>query len=134
MKYLPLARKICQFSTLALFCALPFLASLGFAGVSGTFFSLDFFGAPFADPASATQALGQGLWEGTLPLAALFIGAGLSLALAFFLGRVFCGWLCPYGLLSELAAGRRKSWPRARRAKPLSSSARLSCRPFWAIH
>ena len=27
----------------------------------------------------------------------------LSLLLAFFLGRIFCGWICPYGFFSELA-------------------------------
>ncbi len=30
------------------------------------------------------------------------MGAGLVLAIAFIMGTIFCSWICPFGLLSEL--------------------------------
>lgn len=117
MKYLSIIRKIVQLSALAFFCCLPFLASLGFSGISGSLFSLDFFGIPFADPASAAQVAGQSAWLGKMPSLMIFAGAGLSLLLAFFLGRVFCGWLCPYGLFAEFAARGKKVWKHGRRMR-----------------
>lgn len=89
---------------LALFCALPWLNAAGLHGVAGSLFALDIFGWPFGDPVALVQVSASGDW----PPFRLFWGAGCSLLLAFFLGRVFCGWLCPYGLLSEAvaAAGR----------------------------
>lgn len=110
MKHLALLRKICQISVLTLFCALPFLATLDFTLIKGSLFSLDFFNLPFADPASAMQTLAQGALQDSFPLDTLLIGAFFSLLVAFFLGRIFCGWICPYGLFSELFAKRKKAW------------------------
>lgn len=117
MKYLPILRKTVQLAVITLFCALPFLAALDFAGISGSLFSLNFFGVPFADPASTLQISGQALGSGIMPLTEVLIGAGLSLVLALFMGRIFCGWLCPYGLLSELVYRHKKPWKYARRLK-----------------
>ncbi len=33
----------------------------------------------------------------------MFLGAAVVLFIALLLGTIFCGWICPYGLLSELA-------------------------------
>lgn len=117
MKYLPIVRKIVQLSVIVLFCGLPFLASLGFSGISGSLFSLDFFGVPFADPASTLQIAGQALLAGTSPLIMVLIGASLSLLLAFFMGRIFCGWFCPYGFFSEFAYRHKKNWKSAAKIK-----------------
>lgn len=119
MKYLPIIRKICQLSVLTLFCALPFLAALGFSGMSGTLFSFDLFGLPFADPASTLQVLGQSGMENMLPLATVLLGAAFSLILAFFMGRIFCGWICPYGFFSELVGTRKKVWKNANKLKAI---------------
>ncbi|MDE5833719.1 MAG: 4Fe-4S binding protein [Desulfovibrio sp.] len=117
MKYLPVIRKICQLSVLALFCALPFLAAIDFSFVKGSLFSLDIFGVPFADPSSTLQTAGQAAASGVFPAISIFIGAGLSLLLAFFLGRVFCGWICPYGLVSGLVARKGKVLKGAKRVR-----------------
>lgn len=117
MNYLPLIRKIIQLAVLTLFCALPFLTSLDFAGISGSLFSLDFFGIPFADPASTLQITAQAMLEGVFPLSAVLIGAASSLLLALIMGRIFCGWICPYGLLSEFAWRHKKNWKHANRIK-----------------
>ena len=86
--------------------------------MSGSFFALDLLGIPFADPVGAAQIAAMGF----LPAGRLMAGALLSLGFALLLGRVFCSWVCPYGLLSELVYTLR--WRR--------SGARLVVRQaFW---
>lgn len=102
-------RRPVQWAMLALFAALPWLNRKGFHGVSGTLFSLEAWGLPLADPLAAAQVLAAG----ALPGARLLLGGLLVLAVAVVLGRVFCSWGCPYGLLSELVHARSKSGPRA---------------------
>ncbi len=92
-------RRPAQILALCAVCALPWLNAHGWNAVSGDFFALNLAGAPFADPLSALQLLAAGM----LPGARLWTGALLALLLALLLGRVFCSWVCPYGLLSELA-------------------------------
>lgn len=79
-------------------CLLPWLNAAGWREISGSFFALDLGGIPFADPVAAAQLAAMG----SLPAARLLGGAALSLVAALLLGRVFCSWICPYGLLSEL--------------------------------
>lgn len=102
---LPFLRHLSRLGVVTVFCVLPWLNAAGVHGISGSLFALDVFGWPFGDPAALLQAL----TTGERPASRLLLGAGCSLALAFFLGRVFCGWICPYGLLSEgMAAFRMK--------------------------
>ncbi len=126
MKYLPIIRKICQLSILALFCALPFLTAIGFTGLGGSLFSFDLFGVPFSDPASTMQIMGQGAMENTWPLVTVLLGAAFSLLLAFFMGRIFCGWICPYGLFSEFLGKRKRVWRYADKLKALVFIAALT--------
>ena len=111
-------RRAAQLLVVAGLCALPWGNAAGWRGVSGSFFALDFLGMPFADPVGAAQVAAMGF----LPAGRLLGGALLSLGLALLLGRVFCSWACPYGLLSELVYSLR--WRR--------SGARLVVRQaFW---
>lgn len=96
--YSQAARGCVQCLVLACLCLLPWAHSVGWAGVSGSFFALDVYGLPFADPLS----LGQTLLQGSISAPTLWWGAGVTLLIAVLLGRVFCGWICPYGLASEL--------------------------------
>lgn len=103
MKWLLPTRRLCQLLIILLFCLLPWLNFNGFYGASGSLFSFDFFGIPFADPASALQTLAGSL---SLPIALdwrFLFGSLLALLAAFCFGRVFCGWICPYGFFSEMA-------------------------------
>lgn len=115
MKRLIWLRRSAQILVLALFCILPWLNSLGFHGIKGSLFAFEAAGIPFADPASAAQAVASGGAGGAAPLLLFYTGALLTLAIAFFCGRAFCGWLCPYGLFSELVFKMRMSPYKKRR-------------------
>ena len=99
MKILAWARRGVQVLVVAGLCVLPWLNAAEVRQISGSFFALDFFGIPFADPVGAAQVAATGF----LPGERLLTGALISLALALVLGRVFCSWICPYGFFSELA-------------------------------
>lgn len=91
-------RRGVQVAVLVFFALLPWLNRWGLHGASGNLFALNIFGIPFADPLATLQvAVG-----GTQPATHLLLGGALVLALAAMLGRVFCSWGCPFGLLSEV--------------------------------
>lgn len=108
------ARRAAQAAAALAFVAIPWLNLQDINLVSGNLLALDLFGLPLADPLAALQ-VALGGWP---PPSRLWLGGGLALLLALALGGVFCSWLCPYGLLSELAQalGRRLMPRRARRA------------------
>ncbi|MEG2172028.1 MAG: 4Fe-4S binding protein [Desulfovibrionaceae bacterium] len=90
-------RRCVQWAVLLSLGVLSWANMHGWTRIYGSFFALDVYGLPFADPLSVVQPLVQGAFGA----AALWVGAGLSLGIALVFGRVFCGWICPYGLLSE---------------------------------
>ena len=61
---------------------------------------------PFADPVAAVVALTAGA-TGTLLLALL-----LPILLALFAGRVWCGWMCPFGTMSRALEALLRRLPR----------------------
>ena len=91
-------RRLSQVSVALLFIAIPWINGLDIRFITGNLLSLDVFGIPFADPVAATQ-VGVSTWHlsGTM-----FIGAFLVLVLAAAMGPVFCSWICPYGLITDL--------------------------------
>lgn len=121
--YLQPVRAGVQCLVLSGLCLLPWAHSQGWTGVHGSFFALDVFGLPFADPTSLLQTLLQG----SVSAPALWWGAGVTLGIALLFGRVFCGWICPYGLLSEMVWRLRRGWfgpsaaIKARASAPLMS-------------
>lgn len=102
MKYCTVLRRCVQIAVIILFSVLPWANLEGFHEIGGSLFALELFGFPFADPASATQAIAGGATLGIMPAWPIWTGALAALLLAFVMGRVFCGWLCPYGFFSEL--------------------------------
>ncbi len=63
----------------------------------GSLWSMELWGFRISDPLAAISSPTVLWWTALLPLAA-----------AMLLGRAFCGWLCPMGLLSEMVVWLRK--------------------------
>lgn len=101
--YIRLRRPV-QVLALCALCIVPWANARGWNVVSGNFFALNVAGLPFADPLGVLQLL----VGGAVPGKRLWLGALLALGIALVLGRVFCSWVCPYGLLSECAHALRK--------------------------
>ena len=110
-------RRLAQLASLLLLAVLPWLNRDGFTGMKGSLFAFNFFGLPFADPLGAAQVALSGIVPGWR----LAAGALVVLIVALFLGCVFCSWLCPFGLLSELVHGIRSK----RASKPLKHGFRF---------
>jgi ferredoxin-type protein NapH len=95
----------------AVFLALLLSGSLGgaawFRGSIPSTTVLDL--VPFADPLAALEVL---LASGTMD-PTLLVGALLLVLMGAVMGPVFCGWVCPLGLLLDLNQGIRKSIARA---------------------
>lgn len=107
-------RRASQILVFILFAILPWLALLNITGIYGSLYALEIFGIPFADPAQFALVLASGHIPGNL----LILGTLLSLLIAFFLGRIFCSWICPYGFLSEMAV----CWHKNKDAMPSKTS------------
>ncbi len=96
------------------FVAIPVLNLFEINVLSGNFLSFNFAGVPLADPLASLQVA-----AGTLSATpAMLVGAGLALLLAVLLGPLFCAWACPFGLLSELAHGKRAGRDRETKNAP----------------
>ncbi len=78
---------------------------------------------PFVDPLSALEVLAASR-TATLTMIG---GAAIPLALTLVFGRLFCGWLCPLGLLLDLSGDVREPLRRQLARRKL----RL---PQWTIH
>jgi ferredoxin-type protein NapH len=87
---------------------LVFLAlgsELWFPWLRGSLSSTRLFGVvPFADPLSALEQM----LAARSVAAELLLGLGVTALLYLILGRVFCGWLCPFGLMLELLHALRE--------------------------
>lgn len=124
-----LLRRLSQYVVLLGFIAIPFLNKAEINVLSGNLLAFNLAGVPLGDPLAALQVL-AGTGSATR---AMLVGAGLVLLLAFLLGPVFCAWICPYGLLSELVHGiRGKGAARADadEAGPTRKGG-PSASPFW---
>lgn len=98
MAKLKIIRRLVQLSFAGLFVLIPWLNAHEFYEITGNFLSFTFFGIPLSDPLAAIQVFAT---SGSISHKLLF-GALIAIALAAVLGAVFCSWICPYGLISEL--------------------------------
>ena len=98
-------RRMVQTGIALAFIAIPVLNSKEINILSGNFLSFNFAGLPLADPLASLQVM-AGVVSAT---PAMLIGMGIALLLAALMGPVFCAWICPYGLLSELLHRERVS-------------------------
>jgi len=101
-------RRVIQTGVAALFITLPTLNQAGFNFIWGNFLNIHVGCLTFSDPLAVFQIA---LKNHYLPIG-LLIGAGMVLAISFFLGTIFCSWICPFGLLSELTNSfSSRVWP-----------------------
>ena len=107
-------RRIVQLAVAVAFIVIPILNRSRYSYVYGNFLAFHIFGIPLADPLAILQLTIRNLYLTVDNV----IGALLPLLLAVMLGTVFCSWICPYGLLSELVQSVRR---RIRPAPPLAS-------------
>ena len=98
-------RRGCQITIALGFIAVPLLNARDITVLSGNLLSFDFFGLTIIDPLAFLQTLAGG-W----PTVKAVTGAVLVLLIALLLGRVFCGWMCPYGLASEMVFAISNRW------------------------
>ncbi|MDR2800884.1 MAG: 4Fe-4S binding protein [Desulfovibrio sp.] len=107
-----------------LFALVPVLNRMEITTLSGNFLFFNVAGIPLADPLSVLQ-VAAGAFSVTPAMCA---GAGFALLLALCMGPVFCAWVCPYGLFSELARSLG-----AKRARAAFFSRRASFAPKLLI-
>lgn len=104
MKKLLFWRRLCQIAILIFFVLVPVLNIYELHGIYGNLLAFNFFDLQLIDPLSALQVL-IGIFSSASPLpiaSEMLWGAFWVLLIAFLLGPIFCGWLCPYGLFSEI--------------------------------
>ena len=102
-------RRAIQTGVAVLFIILPTLNQAGLNFVWGNFLNIHVGCLTFSDPLAVFQIA---LKNHYLPIG-LLIGAGMILAISFFLGTIFCSWICPFGLLSELVNSfSSRVWPK----------------------
>lgn len=111
-------RRVVQILAALFYLILPMVHLMGFRGIAGNLASLKVGSVDLVEPAaglSAGLAAGGFAWK-------LVLGMAPVVLLALVLGPVFCSWICPWGLLSEMLdrwryRGRRwqdDSWRRYR--------------------
>ncbi len=121
-------RRTIQILSLLLLVAIPILNGIGWNHITGGYQSLGFFNLWIVSPVEGIESL---LTSRSLYLP-LVIALLPPIVLALLLGRVFCSWMCPMGLLSEWADGLRwKLRRRWRRRGPESHL--LPKRVIWFV-
>lgn len=91
-------RRFCQLLVIVLFIVIPILNKNRYSLLYGNLLSFHLWIIPLADPLAVLQLTLKNL---SITFDS-FVGAFISLLVAFGLGTVFCSWMCPFGFLSEL--------------------------------
>ncbi len=101
-------RRSVQISVAILFIIIPWLNSRHISFVYGNFLSFNLAGIPLADPLAVLQII----LKNACFSADLITGAFIALGIAMLAGTVFCSWICPFGLLSDMAQGLSRRFSR----------------------
>ena len=96
-------RRASQFAVFALMFGIPVLNLYEIYTVTGTFYAVNIGGLGIADPVAILQTIFASGQVAPPILASILFPAMLALIL----GRVWCGWMCPYHLISDGAVWLR---------------------------
>lgn len=97
-------RKTVQILVFGIMFGIPLLNLYEIYAVTGTFYAVNIGGLGIADPVVILQAIFAS-GELTVPL----LGAALfPVFIALLFGRIWCGWMCPFHLLADVAAWLRR--------------------------
>lgn len=125
-------RRVVQVAALLLPVVIAGLIHLEQRQILGSYYALSIGPVDFVDPLMALQAQLLTLsWVGSLVVATL-----IPVGLALVLGRVFCGWACPYNTLLEAWASlERRWWPARHRRQRRAASEAGNPRPVlvWGV-
>jgi ferredoxin-type protein NapH len=94
-----LMRRCVQAAFLCLLVAVPWLVNHGITFISGTLYSMSIGPLDMTDPLSGFQVI---LLTFSLT-SSLLLSMAVPILFTLIFGRIFCGWLCPQNLFSELA-------------------------------
>lgn len=97
-------RRALQIGVALAFILIPLLNHFRISYFTGNFLAFYAAGLPLADPLAVLQITLKNYYLSV----DLLIGAGIALGLAMALGTVFCSWICPFGLFSELVQALSK--------------------------
>jgi len=97
-------RRIIQISVAITFIILPLLNQLGFTFIWGNFLNIHIGPLNLTDPLAVLQITLKNLYFPPR----LLMSTGIVLIIAMCFGTIFCSWICPFGLLSELVHGLAK--------------------------
>jgi len=122
-------RRTVQILSLLLLVAIPFLNLHGWNGLTGWYQSLGVFKLWIASPLESLESILTSRHFYTVLLVAMLP----PVVLALVLGRVFCSWMCPMGLLSEWADEIKRRLLTRRRARSFESKHRLPRRTLWFV-
>ena len=110
-KNMTLIRRVIQITSLLFIIAIPILNIIGMRQVTGTYYSISVGNLDITDPALVIQQIFL-----TKEFQFHMLLAGLiPLIITILLGKVFCGWVCPFNLIAEFADKiRRKLKPKTK--------------------
>ena len=103
-------RRSVQFGSLVLLFLIPVLNLYAIHFIKGTFYSMSIGNLDLVDPSMVIQHL---LLTKEIYTPMLF-GAVIIGIIAFFSGRLFCGWICPYNFFMEITTGLKRKFTKAK--------------------
>ncbi len=120
-------RRMSQIGVFALMFVIPVLNSYEIYAITGTYYAINIGGLGITDPVAILQTI-----VASGELAPPILGSLIFPALlALILGRVWCGWMCPYHLMTDVTAWLR-AWFRKRILGKSEWEAPVVPRPFKA--
>lgn len=126
-RHLHTYRRTIQLLALAFIVLVPILNKSDWNHIIGTFYSLSIGGLNIIDPAIVIQFL---LLTKSITMPILIAGL-IPLVVALFWGKVFCGWVCPFNLLSEWGMELRKKFSKGVR---VTRNRNPRSFPYWIIY